>query len=269
MSAITKISDITKSETTQLTTKRISEIHSMAKELMKTSHYKKMGEAGIFAILSLSESIKADPFQCLNGDLYYTPRGKVEMEGELMMALIRQAGHSITKDKRSDQNNCILHGKRADTGDTWTENFSIEEAKKAGLLGAGAWSKFPRDMLQWRALSRLARFLFADVIKGCYVRGEVSDAPPLDSAVNKEEQDRLAKEIIAEVEPTSQVETITPEQAEHLDKFIGDNDEYRESLGNFLKRYYEIDSLNQMPAAILDRVLIKVKTLKEEKGALT
>lgn len=150
--------------------------------LMQTAHYAKLGPDGLFAIIQKAKSMRVEPLDALNGGMYYV-KGKVEMSSAMMNQLIRQNGHSITKDKRSDDTICILHGKRADTGDTWTESFSIDEARRAGIYSEdGSWGKYPRDMLFARALSRLARQLFPDVIKGCYVQGEIADAPPLHDA---------------------------------------------------------------------------------------
>lgn len=143
------------------------------KKLMNTPYYKKMGEEGIFAILSTSQSLGIDPRTALGGSLYYA-KGKVEMKAQTMNALIRSKKHSITRDKSSNEKICILHGKRSDTGDCWTESFSIEEAQKAGLLRNEVWRIYPKDMLFARALSRLARQLFPDVIGNCYVEGEIS-----------------------------------------------------------------------------------------------
>ncbi len=70
----------------------------------------------------------------------------------------------------------IFHGKRVDTSDIWTEIFSIDDAKRAGIYREGTgWTKYPRNMLFARALSNLARMLFPDVIQGCYVEGELGN----------------------------------------------------------------------------------------------
>lgn len=142
--------------------------------LMQTPHYKKMGHEGIFAIVQKAKSIGVDPLDALNGGMYFV-QGKVELTSTMMNDLIRRQGHSITKDKKSDEKICILHGKRADNNDTWSESFSIEDAKTAGIY-RNQWLKYPKDMLFARALSRLARQLFPDVIKGCYVDGEIQQA---------------------------------------------------------------------------------------------
>lgn len=155
----------------------IKEINLYVHELLKSPHYKKLGPEGIFAIVTKARSMglsHADVLQCLNGGMYYV-RGKVELASNMMNDLIRRNGHSITKDKKSDDKICILHGRRKDNGDTWSESFSIEDAQRAGIY-ANQWLTYPKDMLFARALSRLARQLFPDVIKGCYVEGEIRQA---------------------------------------------------------------------------------------------
>lgn len=139
--------------------------------LMQTPHYAKLGEVGIFTIIQKAKSAGLNVLEALNGGMYFI-NGKVELTSNTMNYLIRSKGHSISKDPKSDKNVCILNGKRVDNGDTWTISYSVEDAKKAGIY-RNSWEKYPEDMLFARALSRLARQLFPDVIKGCYVEGEI------------------------------------------------------------------------------------------------
>lgn len=150
----------------------IDKINSYIKKLITQPHYAKIGEAGIFAIIHKAKTLGINPLDALNGGLFFV-QGIVEMRAQMMNQLIRQNGHSIQKDARSNDEICILHGKRADNGDIWTESFSIRDAQQAGIYREGPWKKYPKDMLFARALSRLARQLFPDVIKGCYVEGEI------------------------------------------------------------------------------------------------
>jgi len=145
--------------------KDIDAMQRMSAQLMKTKHYQAMGEAGIFAIVQKAKSLGVSPLEALNGGLYYL-QGKTGMSSEMMNSLIRQAGHSITKDAKSNNEICILHGKRSDNGDTWTTTFSMDDAKRAGLA-KNMYDKYPGVMIFNRCLSMLARQLFPDVIKGC------------------------------------------------------------------------------------------------------
>ena len=181
---------VEKKEDTTLAT--VQETMKICQMLMQTPHYKKLGQEGIFAVVQKAKSIGVDPLDALNGGFYFV-QGKVELTSTMMNDLIRRKGHSITKDKKSDDKICILHGKRADNGDTWSESFSIEDAKTAGIY-RNQWLKYPKDMLFARALSRLARQLYPDVIKGCYVETEMQQAVGMDKVEPEEEASPITLE---------------------------------------------------------------------------
>lgn len=153
---------------------KIETMQKCVKSLMQTKHYQALGEAGIFAILQKAESLGMPQMEALNGGLYVV-NGKVGMSTESMASMIRSKGHSIIKDPKSNDGVCILHGKRADNGDTWTVSFSVEDAKRAGLF-KGVFEKYQAVMCYNRACSMLARQLFPDIIKGAgYTMDELKE----------------------------------------------------------------------------------------------
>ncbi len=229
----------------------IEESEHICQALMRLPHYAKIGRDGITAIVAKAQSLKIDPLDALNGGLY-SLHGKVEMTSQMMNQLIRQAGHSVRKDARSDDNVCILIGKRADTGDDWCESFSIEEAKRAGIYKEqGTWGKYPRDMLFARALSRLARQLFPDVIKGCYVKGELS------------EEDEYEIETI---QSKPEIITISAEEAEELEILLNKVPDYKERALKWIAETHKIHSLQYLTpkiyAGIKSYALKKIESLK-------
>jgi hypothetical protein len=224
-------------------TKDLQDTQKMCQFLMQTPHYKKIGCDGIYAIVEKAKAVGVNPMEALNGGFYFV-QGKVEMTSAMMNQLIRSKKHSITKDKKSDDTICILHGKRADNGDTWVESFSIDDAKKAGIY-RNQWLRYPKDMLFARALSRLARQLFPDTICGMYVQGEISEAPII------EEAPRVF---------TSE------EQANKLDAIIGDDHKYRECVMSFIKKQFDLDSLVGIPKETYDKILpVALKKQAESK----
>lgn len=188
----------------------IEQTNKMVAQLMKTPHYSRMGEIGIFTIVQKAKSIGLNPLDALNGAIYFV-NGKVELSANTMNYLIRAQGHSITKDETSNNEICILHGKRKDNGDTWTSSFSISEAKKAGIY-KNVWEKYPEDLLFARALTRLARQLFPDVCKGAYIEGEI--------------QVTQASYVVDEVKP----QVITVEQALELEEILDFDEDYKASV---------------------------------------
>ena len=104
---------------------------------------------------------------------FHIIEGTPSLKPEIQLALVRQAGHSVSV-KTSSVDAVVLVGKRQDTSDTAEVGYTIEDAKRAGLLGKGNWKTYPEDMLFARAVSRMCRRLFQDVLLGCaYVPEEL------------------------------------------------------------------------------------------------
>jgi len=201
----------------------VDSMQTMCKKLMQTKHYQAMGEAGIFAIIQKAKSLNMNPIDALGGSLYFV-QGKVGMSTEAMNALIRKAGHSITKDTKSNSSVCILHGKRADNGDTWTVSFSVEDAKRAGLM-KNMFEKYPAVMLFNRAMSMLARQLFPDVIKGAgYTHDELMEIKANSPYVNKPEpsfevnEDKISLSQVEEL--STMLSSCDPEVVLRFENFI-------------------------------------------------
>ncbi|OGT44260.1 MAG: hypothetical protein A3F13_02520 [Gammaproteobacteria bacterium RIFCSPHIGHO2_12_FULL_40_19] len=169
-------------------------IQATCKQILNTKHYQAFGEAGIHAIMARAKALGIHPFEALNGG-FTCIQGKVGMSTEMMAALVRQRGHSIMKDPKSNGEVVILHGKRADNGDTWTCTFSKDDAIAAGLWNSSTWKKYPSVMLYNRCMSQLFRQLFPDLSLGAgYVEDELKEITRSGEYANVKQLD------IAEVE---------------------------------------------------------------------
>jgi hypothetical protein len=126
--------------------------------------------------------------------------------------MIRRAGHNISI-KECNKNICTLKGKRADNGDEIESSFSIQDATNAGLANRDVWKKYTEDMLYARAMSRLARRLFPDVIGTAYVEGEIRDGDLITVVPDQKEEVLPQKESW----PTeNQDEYVTNEQSQFI-----------------------------------------------------
>lgn len=259
--------ELTVKDETQQMMAEIQNTQEMCRLLMQAPHYKRMGAEGIYAVVEKAKSIGVSPLEALNGGMYYV-QGKVELTSAMMNHLIRANGHSITKDKRSDDSICILHGKRKDNGDTWVESFSIQDAKQAGIY-RNQWLKYPKDMLFARALSRLARQLFPDIIKGCYVQGEISDAPALSTPIESPDVDKIVS-VSPDVQNDDCVsetvtieaqgpESITDEEYQELEAWMGENHTLRQNISAFLMKKWGIKEFRLMPKEIYHHALTRAK----------
>ena len=110
-------------------------------------------------------------------------KGRATIWGEAVMALVHKtkelAYFEETLDGSADQGTlmarCVMRRKGVD-GD-FVGEFSVEDAKRAGLWGKGTYDKYPKDMLprkaRWRAIQRA----FPDALTGLHMREEVADFP--------------------------------------------------------------------------------------------
>lgn len=225
---------------------KINQTLSVADQIMSMPKYKSMRKEEILAVLQTSHSLGIDPFLALNKDLYPV-NGKIEMSAELMNRLIRKAGHSVNV-KQLDNFVCVLSGKRKDTGETMEASFSIEDAKQAGIY-KNAWIKYPQDMLWARTLSRLGRRLFPDVLCGCYVQGEISEAPPLNQPVTPQKKEKDENTIECEVK-----DIVSPEQVRLLcEKMEPYNDLFDTVMEN-LEKTYKVESLFDLTPKMYEKV---------------
>lgn len=105
-------------------------------------------------------------------------QGTASLKPEAMLALIRQRGHHVSIEVHPDGRGVTVRGKRADNGDTAEASFTVSDAERAGLLKNASWKSYPVDMCQWRAVARLSRSLFGDVVLGAgYIPEEIGGTP--------------------------------------------------------------------------------------------
>lgn len=218
---------------------------TIAKNAQASGLYKGVGEESkIFMILLAARELGVSPMLALNGGIWNI-QGKIEISARLMNSLIRRAGHSL-EIKECNNKVCTLKGKRADNGDTAEASFTIEEAQVAGLSNRDVWKKYAQDMLYARAMSRLARRLFSDVIGTAYVEGEIRDSvekpqdlPQAEFEDITPKQDGLSQEQWKELNDL--INQCTPRAKEavwsqiHAMEILGDDDYNKMPLEEFLK----------------------------------
>lgn len=167
----------------------ILSLQNIAKHAENSKFFHSLGgQAGIFSLLLYAKEMGLPLMHCLFGGMR-TIQGKIEISPQLMNGMIRKAGHKL-EIKISDEK-CEIKGIRKDTGEECIASFSIEDAKRAKIYTeSGAWGKYPSDMCFARAMSRLARRLFPDIIGTSYITDEIEDNKESNVStieINKEE----------------------------------------------------------------------------------
>lgn len=102
--------------------------------------------------------------------------GKPALSAELMLALIykRIKGVKIAFTAPVEKQNeyCEVTFQRPG-GAPHTIRFTIEDARRAGLLSNPSWAKYPAAMLRARCISAMARIAAPDALMGCYTQEEL------------------------------------------------------------------------------------------------
>lgn len=98
--------------------------------------------------------------------------GKVSISAGLMAALIKRSKRYDYTVKQLTDSGCVLEFH--DNGKpVFTSSYTLEDAKKAGLLGKDMWQKYPRNMLFARSLSNGARICCPELVTGVYTPEEL------------------------------------------------------------------------------------------------
>jgi hypothetical protein len=106
--------------------------------------------------------------------------GRPTVWGDAMLALVRSSGllKQISETVTDDGAIATCAVIRKGDPQAVSRSFSLDDAKKAGLLGKqGPWQQYTSRMLQLRARSFALRDVFPDVLAGLYMREEAMDIP--------------------------------------------------------------------------------------------
>lgn len=108
--------------------------------------------------------------------------GRPSVWGDAFRALIMGSpdldGIEENFDQATMTATCTI-GRRLSSGNVvrFTGSFSMEEAHAAGLTGRDPWKKYPKRMLQWRALGYAGRDAYPDRLRGIWIEAEAADLP--------------------------------------------------------------------------------------------
>lgn len=93
--------------------------------------------------------------------------GRPTCAAELMLAEIRRVyPKAVVKITVSTDTECVIMAKRPEEEELTPFKWTIEDARKAGLLGKDNWKNYPADMLFARTVTRMKRRLFPEVLMG-------------------------------------------------------------------------------------------------------
>ena len=196
-----------------------------AKYVAQAPYYQKMGgEAAIISIWLAARELGIPEMQAINGGLWCV-QGRVILSAPMMNQMIWKAGHKIEKITHTAEIS-HLRGIRKD-GTTWEEAFTLQDAKKAGLLGKDTWAKYPRKMLFHSAMRDLCRNFFPEVIGGCDLANDVIEM----EEINFEDSEKVfAARSQASKEEQDFLDSLDAEKLEYIDEIVAATSKSREDI---------------------------------------
>jgi hypothetical protein len=224
----------------------LSIIQTLTKYAVDSKYFEKLGGAGgVMSIMLYAKELGICPMTALFGGMRNV-QGKIEVSPQQMNAMIRRAGHKIIEVELTNSS-CTLKGVRKDTGETINVTYTIEDAKRAGIYkDGGGWTKYPQDMLFARAITRIGRRLFADVIGTMYVAGEVDEVEEATVLDEEESRPPLISNIEAEIIDVKPKASISMDEA--LSAIAGVHGIENDA---FLRQYIE-DAMSKSKLMTLD-----------------
>ena len=133
----------------------------LAQSNMIPQHFR--GKPGdVIAAMLLGQELGLGPMATMAHVVVINGSASLNAEGKV--ALVRKNGHSISGESTAQR--AVVTGKRRDTGDEMTVEWTTKMAERANLLKSPTWRAYPEAMLWSRAVSQLCRMLFPDVLAG-------------------------------------------------------------------------------------------------------
>jgi len=131
----------------------------------------------ILVVLLKAKELGMPPLEAISQ--LYVVNQKVAMQATGMLAQIYRSGKAAYVRFGGDATSAWCEMARKDGVAAFKYVFTMEDAKRAGLLSKDGWRNYPKEMLLCRAITGCARKVFPDVIGGLYTPEELGlDVPP-------------------------------------------------------------------------------------------
>ncbi|MFY0682596.1 MAG: hypothetical protein JXR13_18635 [Thalassovita sp.] len=208
---------------------RLAKALSMAGDMIP-QHFQGKPEATMAAIVRGME-IGLAPMQALSNIAVIN--GRASLWGDAIPALMQRSGHTIDVKYEGEGENlkAVATLIRGDTGKEIVREFSMHDAKTAGLLNKkGPWQQYPKRMLSHRARSWAARDGAADALMGLQIAEEVQDYQPMRDVTPAPATGGFAAKAIAakEIAQTEPVQT-AKEQEKPAEQTEAETEEHTET----------------------------------------
>lgn len=120
--------------------------------------------------LQTGRELGLQPIEALNS--IYFVNGKPSIYGEAVPLQIMRAGHTIKWGKCNSEEATVTII-RGDNGNEMTQTFTMAEARERGYTSNPIYKKYPENMLKWRVLGMVAKFIAPDALHGIGIKEDM------------------------------------------------------------------------------------------------
>jgi len=125
--------------------------------------------AQVVMVLQAGREAGLKPVESLNS--FYFVNGKLTMYGQRLIAQVIKAGYMIEWGE-CNETTANVKISREDRGSN-EKTYTLAEAQKKGLTKNIVWSKYPENMLRFKAFGLCARFFCPEALDGFYAKEEI------------------------------------------------------------------------------------------------
>lgn len=189
----------------------ISDIERMAGAIAKSGLFGVKNSDQAFALMCVAQAEGLHP--AIAARDYHIISGRPTLKSDAMLARFQTAGGSVKWKELTETKATATfsHEQGGSVEITWT----IDMAKKAGLLKNPTWNSYPRSMLRARVVSEGIRTVFPGVVAGYYTPEEVEDYP-----TSGEPRDVTPEPTAQPTKKSSRLASIVEAQPEAIDAEI-------------------------------------------------
>lgn len=144
-------------------TSKIAYARELAESNLLPAQYRNK-PANVLWAGELAEALNVPPVTVINGVWFID--NKPTASAAFISSLVRRAGHKLRVIGNGER--AVATITRSDDPDfEFKSEWTIERAKKAGLIGKNTWKSYPESMLKARAVTEVARDACQEALNGC------------------------------------------------------------------------------------------------------
>ncbi len=148
--------------------------YQLAEALFQSGFFGVRNKEGVFTLMIAGRSYGLDVFQSVNG--FSIIKGRPAMTAGMMHALcLRHPDCVYIHWVESTLERAIVETKRRNDPEPTRFEWTIEDAKRANLLGKDNWDQYPKSMLRARCIADMGRAVFPDAVHNTYLADELGE----------------------------------------------------------------------------------------------